>query len=74
MVLDLSDVPGFQSSWGTDSATQHFELVAYRGSSTDDVMTSSSVFQAASAIVTRPGSGRIRAAFSPEGTVELLDE
>jgi hypothetical protein len=74
MVLDLSDVPGFRSSWGTDSATQHSELVAYRGSSTDDVMTSSSVFQAASAIVTRPGSGRIRAAFSPEGTVELLDE
>jgi hypothetical protein len=66
IILDVSDIPGFEPSWRIDPATQRFILTASRGTSTDNLMTSSTALQSAPAIQARSGSGRMRDALWPE--------
>jgi hypothetical protein len=74
VTLDFSDVPGFRPSWRIDSATQHVGFEASRGTSTDGMMTASSVFRAATATEIRSGLGRRRAALRPDDPVGFLGE
>src|SRR5262249_41324492 len=73
-ILDLGDIPGLQTGWRVGPASQPFVFTASRGTSVDNMMTSSTAIQFAAATQRGDGSSRVRSRLESDDSVVLLGE